>query len=81
MTQAESDHWPLPLKTTEEVVEVSACLAAAEEISEDAAAAAAASSELDGFLTLKDKRTALKAFLRGKDVCTLHLTDFGKGFS
>lgn len=57
------------------------CLAAAaEEISEDAVAAAA-SSEPDGFLTLKDKRTALKAFLRGKDVCTLHLTDFGKGFS
>lgn len=80
MTKAESDLWPLPLKTTEEVTEASACLAAAEEISEDAAAAAA-SSELDGFLTLKDKRTGLKAFLRGKDVCTLHLTDFGKAFS
>lgn len=81
MTKAESDLRPLPLKTTEEVTEASACLAAAaEEISEDAAAAAV-TAELDGFLTLKDKRTALKAFLRGKDVCMLHLTDFGKGFS
>lgn len=52
------------------------CVAAAKWISDDAAVAAV-SSEQDGIFTLKEQRTALKAFLSRKDVFVLFLTGLG----